>query len=186
MSGIDIKCVFPQLVGKFAKARGEVMLFAAAQLQTNRGLLFDAQGARNGGKRWPKPLFRNGMTLASRGTLRKSLGVDGHVGPGGVLRLTGSKIIIGSQLIYASMMNWGTTKLPGGVLRAKTGKMLRIPVPSGKRATPAAKAIRRDEGAFIFRKWVRIPERRFDVLTKTDMREIGKALSAKVAEVLNR
>lgn len=198
MSGIDIKAVFPNLVGKFAYARQEVMLFAAAQIQTNRGLLFDAEGNRNGSKRWPRPRFRSGMTLAARGTLRKSFGVDGRAGPGGIVRFSGTRIQIGSQLIYAAMMNWGTTKLPGGVLRAKDGKVLRIPLPAGKRATTEAKALRRTEGSrernattgaaesVIYRKWVKIPERRFDTLTKQDMREIGKALSNKIAEVLNR
>jgi len=197
MSGINIACVFPKLVGKFEKARRELMLFTAAQIQTNRGLLFDSGGRRNGGVAWPAPLFRNGQTLAARGNLRKSLGANGTPGPGGIVRFNGSTVQVGSSLIYAAMMNYGTTGLPGGVLRAKDGKVLRIPLPAGKRATAEAKDARkggvtqvnRTTGAkerVIFRKSVKIPARRFDYLTTRDVAEIGKALSNKLAEVLNQ
>lgn len=195
--GVDISCVFPSLVGKYAEARQELLLFTAAQIQTNRGLLFDSNGRRNGGVLWPNPLFRNGQPLAARNNLRKSLGSKGMQGPGGVVRFSGSKVSVGSKLIYAGMMNWGTTGLPGGVLRAKDGKVLRIPLPAGKRATEAAKDARKggrteindttgQKERVIYRKSVKIPARRFDILTQRDMLEIGRALSNKLAEVLNR
>lgn len=226
MSGIDIKCVFPSLVGKYARAKNELMLFTAAQIQTNRGMLFDANGARNGGVLWPQPMLRVGQPLGARGTLRKSLGANGKAGPGGVVRFTGTKVAVGSSLIYAAMMNFGTEGLPGGVLRAKDGKSLRIPIPAGKRATETAQEIRKsinvttkierkqragkeltdDERELlrhrtgrvevnkitgknehvIYRKWVKIPARRFDQLTEKDVHEIGTALANKLAEVLNR
>ena len=97
--------------------------------------------------------------------------------------------------MYARMMNDGTTKLPGGVLRPRTAKALKIPLPSGKGATEGAKSLRKgattiEDGGkkekYIFRKSVKIPARPFDDWTIEDEQEMQAALATKIAEVLGR
>jgi phage gpG-like protein len=190
---ISFSWKFPPLLKKFSAKEEEIYRYMAAQLQTNRGLLFDAEGARNGNKAWGKPKFRNGQAGSSRGTLRKSLGTGGKSGPHGKVRISRGRVAIGSSLIYAGMFNFGPGGLPGGVLRAKDGGVLRIPIPSGKRATAEAKAVKKTKSTneftgreenVIFRKWVRIQPRRFDILTDADQAELSRALKAKLVQVL--
>src|SRR5260221_14110145 len=96
----------------------------AASMQTNRAMMFDKDGADNGKVKW-KPLdtyFRSGRPLQDRGTLRQSMGPtnDGirpGMGPSGIMQINGPEVVIGTSLLYAGMMNDGTTKLPGGVLK---------------------------------------------------------------------
>lgn len=136
MSLVGIQFKFPNWEQKLKRAQEEINLFIAANMQTNRGMLFDAEGGRNGHKKWAPLVFRNGMILSKRGTLRKSLAPqnDGHrpgAGPDGVVRFSGATITIGTQLAYARIMNDGTAKLPGGVIRAKNAQALKIPVEPG-------------------------------------------------------
>ena len=87
------------------------------------------------------------------------------------------------------MMNDGTTKMPGGVLRAVNAQALKIPLPSGKSATDLTKELRKsangDKDKFIFRKSVKIPARPFDDWTLEDEAELSEALRNKLIEVLN-
>lgn len=141
---VDFKMTYPKLDEKLKASRGEINLFVAANVQTNRGLLFAQGGARNGHQAWPAPQFRAGQPLKDRGTLSKSIGPSGArdrpiTSPGGVVKLGTDTVTIGTNLKYAWLMNWGTTKLPGGVLTAKNAQALRIPLPSGKKATQSAK-----------------------------------------------
>jgi phage gpG-like protein len=188
---LKIEMKFPDLAAKLEAKRHEVNLVLAANMQTNRGLLFDANGTRNGGAPWPDPLLRVGQPLGARGTLRKSMAPgDGSIGPDGVVRIDDKIVSIGTALPYAAMMNWGTSGLPGGVLRPVNAKVLAIPLPAGKRATEVAKEHRsknRESGApvnVMFRKSVRIPARRFDVLTPADVAELAAARGEKIAQVL--
>lgn len=146
MSLVGIQFKFPDWKGKLERAKQEINLFIAANMQTNRGLLFDAEGARNGHTKWAPLVFRNGMILAKRGTLRKSIAPknDGRRpgrSEGGILRFTEHAITIGSSLAYARVMNDGTTKMPGGVIRAKRAKALKIPIPQGAAANENAKGL---------------------------------------------
>lgn len=136
MSLVGIEFKFPNWEAKLKAAKEEINLFLAANMQTNRGLLFDAEGGRNGHQRWAPLVFRNGMILAKRGILRKSIGPKNSglrpaTGPDSIIRFTETTITIGTALAYARMMNDGTAKMPGGVLRAKRAKALKIPVESG-------------------------------------------------------
>lgn len=179
---------FPDLLEKVRaneKRIGEEVIVA---MQTNRGMLFDAEGNYNGHEAWAKPRLREGQALANRGVLKKSLapGTDsGNAGPGGIATIDGQKVTIGTDVAYAAMMNFGTTRMPDGIMRPVRAKALRIPLPSGKKATAGAKKLRKtsDEG-FIYRKWVRIPERRFDTITQADRDEFDAAFAAAIAEVL--
>jgi hypothetical protein len=107
-----------------------------------------------------------------RGTLKRAIvGTEkGSAGPGGVVRIRGNEVKLEVTLIYANMMNWGTSRLPDGVLRPKRAQALRIPVKGGKPIYAAS---------------VTIPPRRFDDWTSADKRELGKAMAAKITEILN-
>jgi phage gpG-like protein len=203
MSGVDIDFKFPDVYGLFIAAREELNLFTAAQIQTNRGMLFDSEGAYNGHQPWAPLKLRVGQILSDRGVLRKSVAPrnpSGSAGPEGYVRFGADEIRIGSKLIYASTMNDGTTKMPGGVMRPVHAQALKIPLPAGKSATPYAKSLRKGaktiktevaEGVFknqkfIFRKFVRIPARNFTDWNEQDAQELSEALANKAVEVINR
>lgn len=172
---IDIDFRFPEWKRKLLAAEDELNLFIAAQVQFNRGMLFDREGSYNGHEAWPSLRFRAGMALSSRGTLRKSIAPfnpTGAAGPDGIVRFSGDTVTIGTKLFYAAMMNWGTTGLPGGVLRPKNAEALAIPLPPGAKAGPATQNIRRADNARQIRK------------LEGEIQEIrsGKAVSAKKLE----
>ena len=194
---VSVTWNFPKLNKKLLARRAELALFLAAQVQTNRGLLFASEGSRNGGKRWPKPLLRSGMALSQRGVLRKSLAPGtGRPGPGGIARITGDDVVIGTNVRYAPIVNFG------GKFTAGPGKVFVIPLPAGKAASGYAKALRSGIQAdnkrrksmglkarptnVIFRKSITIPPRRFDIMTAADKKEISDAYRKKIAELLNR
>lgn len=145
MAGVDIRFTFPDWAGKVAAHEAELRLLQAALIQTNRGMLFDAEGAYNNHDKWAPLKFRNGQILSRRGKLRKSIAPynpRGQAGPDGIVRFAGDMIVVGTRLLYASMMNDGTAKLPGGVLKPKNAKALRIPLPEGESANETTRAIR--------------------------------------------
>lgn len=200
---LDIKFEFPDWKERLAAAEDELNLFIAAIVQTNRGFLFDSEGSYNGRPGWAPLKFRVGQILSDRGVLRKSIAPqnpDGTAGPNGVVRFESDAVVIGTTVLYARLMNDGTAKMPGGKLVAKNAKALRIPLPSGKNATPAAKTLRKSaktldtevaegvtrQNKFIFRKSVKIPARPFDDWNEQDQEELDAALISKIAEILNR
>lgn len=141
---VGIQFKFPNWLSRLESAEREINLFIAAQMQTNRGLLFDNEGSYNGHAAWAPLKFRDGVILSKRGDLRKSIAPQdpkGRPGTDGIVRFDSDTVTIGTKKFTAAMMNWGTTKLPGGVLRPKKAKALRIPLPEGKSAGPAVKAI---------------------------------------------
>lgn len=144
MSIVKIDFEFPDLAGILKLHEKELNLFIAANVQFNRGMLFDQEGAYNGRSRWQDLSFRNGQILSKRGTLRKSIAPfnpRGMPGPDGIVKFAGDVITVGTKLMYARMMNDGTTKMPGGVLRPKNAKALKIPIPQGESAGEGSKDI---------------------------------------------
>lgn len=142
---IDIQFKFPDWARAVTDAEAELNLFQAAMVQTNRGMLFDQEGGYNGRRRWKRLVLREGQILSQRGALRKSIAPynpNGTPGPDGVVRFAGDQIFVGTRLAYARMMNDGTTKMPGGVLRPKKAKALKIPLPAGKSASQVTREIR--------------------------------------------
>jgi phage gpG-like protein len=199
---VNIDFQFPDLGAAMKSREGEINLFLAATIQTNRGLLFDSEGHHNGRPGWAPLKFRRGQILSDRGVLRKSIApysADGKPGPNGIVQIQPDAITIGTTLLYAALMNYGTTKMPGGVLRPKYAKALKIPIPGGANATPVAKAMRKGaktlsydaadgvkkSGKFIFRKFVRIPARPFNDWNERDQEELDAALINKIAKVMN-
>lgn len=200
---VDVQFKWPDLEARLQKAEPEIKLFLAATIQTNRGMLFDSEGKHNGRPGWAPLVLRAGQVLSDRGVLRKSMApysADGKPGPNGTVVIQPDAIIIGTNLLYARLMNDGTTKMPGGKMVAKNAKALKIPIPAGRNATPVAKKLRKNaktlsyevaegvqrQGKFIFRKSVRIPARPFDDWNNQDQEELDAALINKTAEVLNR
>lgn len=201
---VDIEFKFPEWKEQLAKAEEELNLFAAATIQTNRGLLFDSEGRHNGRPGWAPLKLRNGMILSDRGTLRKSIAPynpSGHPGaPDGIVKFESDAIVVGTTLLYAQLMNDGTTKMPDGKLVPVHAKALKIPLPQGKNATDTAKSLKKNskrlsyevadgvkkQGNFIFRKWVRIPARPFNDWNNADQEELNDALVHKIVEVLRR
>jgi phage gpG-like protein len=195
---IGMTLSFPDLSAKLQASAAKIRQELVVAMQTNRGMLFDAEGAYNGHEPWKQLLLRAGQILASRGVLKKSLApgnTSGQAGDGGYVRADQQMVTIGTDVAYASTMNWGTTRMPGGVMRPTNAQALRIPIPEGKRATETAKQIgkgrKRSEDArtgkdqkFMFVKSVKIPARRFDNMTPQDARDFRDALEAALVEAL--
>ncbi len=177
---INLKLKFPKLEMRFKKHQREIMLVLAASMQTNRAMMFNADGADNGKKKWDPLVLRTGRPLQLTGALRKSWapGNDGKTpghALGSIVKIGPAEVSIGTNLAYARMMNDGTTKMPGGVLRAKNAQALKIPLPSG---------MLENGQKFMFRKSVRIPARPMDTLTKQDEKEFSVTMANYIAEIL--
>lgn len=180
----------PDLAGKLRKAKTEINLYVAAQMQHNRAMLFARSGSYNGHEAWAPLKLRAGQPLKDRGTLSQSMGARSGPGAknpvrakGGIVRFHGDVVSIGTTLHYAKMMNWGTTKLPGGVLTPKNKPLLWIPVTG---MTPGGNVIKYKGKMFLLAKKVTIPARRFDNWTAQDKKEINTLYTQKIAQVLNR
>ncbi len=193
---IKLELTFPDLAAKYKRHEKDLMLVLAAAMQTNRAMMFDKDGADNGKEKWLPPKFRNGRPLQWKGYLRKSFapqndGIRPGHGPDGIVRVQGEKVFIGTKLLYARLVNDGTANMPGGVLKAINAKALKIPIPPGKTATKDAKAAHKSgggsdsEGKFIFRKSVKIPARKMDIVTSEDAKEWADTLANYIAEMLN-
>jgi phage gpG-like protein len=203
MKMLAIKIILPDLYKRLQAKIGEMNLFMAALIQTNRGMLFDSEGARNGHKRWKPLRLRDGMPLSNRGNLRKSISpfnASGQPGPEGIVRIQRNEITVGTKLAYAYLMNWGTTRMNGGVMVPTHAKALMIPLPAGKKIREEAKPLRKESTKItkgtktrtkefhkdenvIFRKKVRIPERRFDEWNAADQMEFDNAVFNKLKEL---
>lgn len=171
---VQVKFEFPDWKGKLRRAKRELDLLIAAEIQFNRGQLFDKEGSYNGHPKWASLKLREGQILSLTGTLRRSIApqsADGRPGPDGIVVFGTDTVTVGTNVFYARMMNDGTTKMPEGVLRPVRARALRIPVGGGK---------------FMFRKKVKIPARPFDTWTKEDENDLLESLTSKVTEVLNR
>lgn len=172
MIKLDLK--LPNLAQKFKEHQRDMMMVLAASMQTNRAMMFDKSGADNGKEKWAPLVLRRGKPLQLTGTLRKSMGpsndgINPGKGPSSKLNISGTTVTIGTELSYAPMMNDGTTKMPGGVLKPTQAKALKIPLGGGK---------------FMFRKSVKIPARPMNEVTEQDRQEWADTLANFIAEVL--
>lgn len=176
MSKIDLKLTFPNLGERFKKHQRDIMLVLAASMQTNRAMMFDKDGADNGKPKWEPLKLRKGRPLQKTGTLRKSFaptndGIRPGHGIDSIVKTQGRTATIGTKLLYAGMMNDGTAKMPGGVLRPVRAKALKIPLEGGK---------------FMFRKSVKIPARPMNTVTQQDEQEWSETLANYMSEILSR
>lgn len=197
-SRIEIEFKFPDLAGALRAKKQEILLFLAAQIQTNRGLMFDDENA--GRTPWKKPLLRDGQALSQKGTLRKSFaprnnGIRPGLGPEGIVRISGDVVTIGTKLAKADILN------RGGIIRPVRAKVLWIPLPAGKAnssnaPSKTAKGLKSGSGGapvvkgkdgkfYLLAKQAVIPARPMDEWTSADEAELSAALTAKIEEVLN-
>lgn len=151
---IKFKFDFPGLADIIDREKQNIQMLAAATLQTQRAMIFDAEGAFNGRSRWEPLKLRTGMILSRAG----GRGLRGSIAPRNdgkrpahgagtilVMEMAGAtiKTTIGSSLIYAEIND------QGGQINAKPGKMLKIPVPMGKWANDNAHAIQKRRAAMM-------------------------------------
>lgn len=185
MSGklVSVEVKFPNWIEKLRRAEPRIGLFLAAQVQTNRAMLFANEGAYNGHAKWAPLKAREGQILSLSGALKNSMGpsnAKGIAGPNGDVSIGGSLKAkyakIGTKLKYAALMNFGTKDLPGGVLRAKK-KVFGF----GRRGVLRFKA----NGKWVFAQSVKIPARRFDQFNAQDKLELQIAMTNFVTRVLN-
>lgn len=172
---VEIRFKMPDLLGRLKRGEKRIVLGMLAAMQENRAQVFDSEGSFNGAPKWKPLKCRDGMILSDTGALRRSIAPSsptGLPGPGGAAFATGDlkkkEFYLASKLPYAAMMNWGTTGLSGGVLRAKPGKSLVFDCGGSK----------------VFAQQVKIPARRFDRFTAEDKRELTLTLRNLLVEVL--
>ena len=120
---IDFK--FPNLLENFKSQFKNVLIGMASDVQTNRGLLFDGEGAFNGHEKWKdlasgknKKILKNGLQarqiLRKSGVLRLSLAPsnpDGTPGQNGYIKVEGDYknvvMKVGTLVAYAKIHNEG-------------------------------------------------------------------------------
>lgn len=173
---LSINIKFPDWLKRLTSQRDRISRFIAANVQTNRGMMFDKEGAYNGHRAWAPLKYREGQILSLTGTLRRSIapsGANGNAGPNGTVVVRGDlkklDVAVGTKVAYANMMNFGTSGLPGGVLRPKKKSVLRFKIGN----------------KWVFAHEVKIPARRFDQWNSDDALELRGALTGLVTEILN-
>jgi len=120
---IDFK--FPNLLERYNQHFRRILIGIASDIQTNRGLLFDAEGAYNGHEKWQDlkskknlKIAKNGLQtrqiLRKTGALKNSIGPTaptGEPGPDGYVKIEGDKklavVKIGTYLKYARIHDQG-------------------------------------------------------------------------------
>lgn len=171
---VEIRIKMPRVFTKKISVWNAIKEPLAAALQTNRGMLFMSSGRYNNHDGWAPLKFREGQPLLDSGKLSQSIaplndGKKPSQGADGILRFGAGVVTIGSVLPYAAMMNFGTTGLPGGVLRPKNKKALAFPIPNG----------------FVICKSVKIPPRHFDDFTPADVEELEQTMANEIARLFD-
>jgi phage gpG-like protein len=192
VSLVDIEFKFPNFGPEVLEQNvTKIYDVIAATMQTQRAMIFDAEGAYNGRQKWAPLKFRNGQILSDKGVLRKSIGpmTDGlrpQRNPNSIVRYEMDMVTIGTDIAYARIHD------QGGVIVPVHAKVLAFRLPGGKAATDTAKSIRksnklsgRDSPDFIFTKRVKIPQRQFSDITELDKTEIEETVTGMIAGILN-
>ena len=122
---IDFK--FPNMLEKYRQQFHRILIGIASDIQTNRGLLFDAEGAYNGHQKWQDlkgganlKRAKNGLQarqiLHKTGALRLSLSPttpSGEPGKDGYIKFEGDArtavVKVGTNLRYAAIHDQGGT-----------------------------------------------------------------------------
>lgn len=151
----------------------------AANLQTQRAMVFDTEGRYNGRPGWAPLKHRKGQILKDTGTLSKSMGPKpsgnkpGHA-VGSILRMSDNVVTIGTDIAYAAIHNNGALIAPHEVMTwrsKKTGKFQKFSKKRGKLEIHNVRGY-----------W--IPARTFNDFTPQDAHEITTALEGYITSVL--
>lgn len=178
--GVNLKVnfKFPDWAGELEHRMPELKQKAMVTLQTNRGMLFKNEGAYNNHARWRELKSEASLRtnkegtperriLQKTGTLKNSIapqGAKGHPGPKGVLSFTGDDLVIGTQVAYAAIHNFGgTVNIPE--IKNGFGRGIRIRAHS-----------------------IRIPARPFleGAWNAEDQKELDDTIANAIARILNR
>jgi len=112
----------PDLERRVRQKMPEMLNLIIATLQTQRAMIFDAEGAYNGRQAWKKSKRAEktgGQTLSKSGELRRSIGPSNSgITPGRskgtIIEIEGTRVTLGSSLVYAAIQNnGGIVKHPG-------------------------------------------------------------------------
>jgi phage gpG-like protein len=180
MSLVKIDFKFPKWSKTFKEKLPEIYAVMAASAQTNRALLFDSEGGYNGHTPWKPLKFRAGQPLRDKGRLKNSIGPLAKNGqpvksPDGILKYGGSPdrpiVTIGTTLYYAALMN------NGGIVRAKNGHALAIPMPLGKNLTKLGKEVSKKATH------IKVLHARLDEMKKIHERTGSKLLAGKISRL---
>lgn len=122
---VEINFKFPDMLAKYKRNWKRILIGMAADIQFNRGMLFDNEGAYNGHKKWQDlksgenlKIAKNGlksrMILSRSGALRQSISPstpDGQPGENGYVKIEGdlktAVVKVGTMLGYARIHNEG-------------------------------------------------------------------------------
>jgi phage gpG-like protein len=108
---IKLKVKVPKLKKTFQDQMPSIIASLAATVQTNRGMLFDKEGAHNGHERWKPLKYRRGKILQDTGNLRRSIaprGGNGHAGPNGIVRVDSRIVFLQTNVEYAGIHEDGS------------------------------------------------------------------------------
>lgn len=174
---IDIK--IPNYLKRLQGSLKRIQIAMAADIQTNRGLMFDAEGAYNGHPKWKdlksganKRIAKNGMQerqiLRKSGALKNSIaptGASGRAGPGGTVILEGTiaapAVRVSTQIKYAAIHDKGGTIRHPGTANG-FGKGIKIPAHD-----------------------IEMPRRNFSDWNRQDQKQMGIMLKNLLSEILN-
>ncbi len=170
MTLVEIELRLPDWTAARDRINATIPGLIAATVQTQRGLIFDNEGAYNGRQRWAGLKCRTGQILKRRGTLSQSIGPrnDGDQpahAVGSIVRMTGGLegvVAVGTSIAYAAVHNYGATIRP-----------------------VRAKALRFQCGnTWVFRRKVTIPARPFADWTSQDTDELVATIENRIAAIL--
>lgn len=176
---VEIEFKMPNYMERFKSQFNRLMIAIASDVQTNRGLLFDAEGAYSAHDKWRdlktgenKKFGKNGLQmrqiLRRSGALKNSIAPmsqDGKSGPGGYVNFSGdvknAVVAVGTNLKYARIHD------QGGIIQH----------PGTKNGF--------GRGIKIKPHRINMPKRNFTGWNRVDNRNLEKVIANTIAEILN-
>lgn len=178
---VQVDIQLPDFHSKSFKSILDLPLIIAATVQTQRGMIFDNEGAYNGHEKWEPLKFRKGQILKDRGTLSKSIapkndGKKPGQANGTILQATGDMVTVGTDIAYAITHELGATilpKKPGGLLHFK------VPVYTTTKTGKTKKSTQ-----WIHAHKVVIPARPFGQMNQQDADELAETIKNYYASLI--
>lgn len=172
---VNVDIQMPDFTASSLKALMDLPLLIAATVQTQRGMIFDNEGAYNGRPRWEPLKFRQGQILKDKGTLSKSIapqnnGIKPSRAEGTILESAGDMVRVGTKIPYAETHELGATikpKQPGGLLH------FQVPVYT----TTKSGKTKQKGTRWIHAHQVVIPARPFGNITDQDANELAETIA---------
>lgn len=172
---VYVEVAIPDFSAKALKAVQQLPLLIAATVQTQRGMIFNREGAYNGRNKWEPLKFRKGQILKDRGTLSKSI-APAHSptkpgkAEGSIVEMRPDVVSVGTDIAYAIVHEEGRTikpKTPGGLLHFQVPTYVKTKAGKWKQTGTR----------WIHAHQVTIPARPFGDATQQDADELAETLS---------